>query len=78
MGVKGGVQITNVTPGSFADEIGLLQGTVVTEINKKPVTSEQDFKNIVAGLKSGDDVVFVLRDPRDTTGGANFRGGTLP
>jgi serine protease Do len=78
MGIHGGVQIMSVIPGSFADEIGLAQGSVVTEINKKPVNSDQDFKNIVSGLKSGDDVVFVLRDPRDTTGGAGFRGGTLP
>jgi serine protease Do len=78
MGIKGGVQIMNVKPGSFADEIALPQGVVVTEINKKPVNNDQDFKAIVSGLKSGDDVVFVFHSPLDTQHGSSFAGGTLP
>jgi serine protease Do len=78
MGIKGGVQIMSVKPGTFAEEIGLAQGTVITEINHKPVTNDQDFKSIVNGLKSGDDVAFVLRNPQDRQNGSNFIGGTLP
>jgi serine protease Do len=78
MALKGGVQIMSVKPGSFADEIALPQGVVVTEINKKPVNNDQDFKSIVSGLKSGDDVVFVFHSPQDTQHGSSFAGGTLP
>jgi serine protease Do len=78
MAIKGGVQIMSVTPGSFADEIGLPQGSVVTEINKKPVMNDMDFKNIEGGLKSGDDVVFVVHQPQDPQHGSSFIGGTLP
>ncbi len=78
MAIKGGVQIMSVTPGSFADEIALPQGVVVTEINRKPVNNDQDFKSIVSGLKSGDDVVFVVHQPQDTQHGSSFIGGTLP
>jgi len=78
MGIKGGVQIVSVKPGSFAEEIGLAPGSIITEINHKPVISEQDFKAIVGGLKSGDDVAFVLQSPQDRQNGSNFVGGTLP
>src|SRR5271155_2059929 len=37
VGVKGGVIVTSVRPGSFADEIGLGKGTIITAINRKPV-----------------------------------------
>ena len=37
IGQKGGVIVTNVVPGSFAEEIGLGKGSIIIEINKKPV-----------------------------------------
>jgi len=78
MGIKGGVQIMSVKPGSFADSIALPPTWVITEINKKPVSNDQDFKAIVSGLKPGDDVVFVVHSPQDTQHGSSFIGGTLP
>jgi serine protease Do len=74
-----GAQIVSVKPGSFADEQGLTPGLVITAVNKKPVTNEQDFRNIVSGLKSGDDVVFTVVDPRaGKDSGGTYVGGTLP
>ncbi len=75
LGLKsGGVIVTSVRSGSFADEINLLKGAVITEINRKPVTDEATYRSIVSGLKSGDDAVFVVRDIR----GNSYVGGTLP
>ena len=70
-----GVTITAVTPGSFADDIGLTQGDVVTEINKIPVTDMGSYNRIVSQLKPGDDVVFVVRIKGQI--GNTFIGGTL-
>jgi serine protease Do len=78
MHIAGGVAISTVKPGSFADEINLPAGFVITEINRKPVPDLASYRNIVSGLKSGDDVVFVLRDPRNLSGGDTLVGGTLP
>ena len=78
LGIKGGVTITAVKPGSFADTINLPQGVVITEINRKPVTDEAGYRAIVTALKPGEDVVFVIRDPRSTAGGNTYVGGTLP
>ena len=77
LGVKGGVVISNVRPGSFADEINLTKGVVIVEINKHPVTDEASYRSIVSALKSGEDVVFVVRGAGAGTGNT-YVGGTLP
>jgi len=74
-----GVVVQEVKPGSFADEdVGLTQGDVIFEVNRKPVNSEDDFRKIVSGLKSGDDVVFLMHGRRDAKGATTFLGGTIP
>jgi len=77
-GIKSGVMVASVRPGSFADEINLTKGAIITEINKKPVTDEASYKAIVATLKSKEDVVFVIHSPLQKNGGNSYVGGTLP
>jgi serine protease Do len=74
-----GVIVQDVKPGSFADDIGLNRGDVILEINKLPVNSADDFTKIEASLKSGQDVVFLVR-PRGAgkQDGTIFIAGTLP
>jgi serine protease Do len=74
-----GVVVTDVKPGSFADDTGLNRGDVILEVNKQKVNNEEDFNRIVSGLKSGQDVVFLVH-PRGVgpQGGTIFMGGTLP
>jgi serine protease Do len=76
-GIKGGVIITNVRPGSFADEISLTKGAIITAINRKPVTDEASYRAIVSTLKSKDDVVFVIQFPNQKNVNS-YVGGTLP
>ncbi|MCU1225820.1 MAG: peptidase and chymotrypsin/Hap [Edaphobacter sp.] len=77
-GIKDGVIVTNVTPGSFADEINLNKGAIITEINKKPITDEASYRAIVSTLKPKDDVVFVIHSPLQKNSGNSYVGGTLP
>ncbi|MGA1983816.1 MAG: trypsin-like peptidase domain-containing protein [Acidobacteriaceae bacterium] len=76
LGVKGGVIVTTVHPGSFAYEVGLEKGIVIVAINRQPVSDEASYRSIVAGLKSGQDVAFEVRD--SNTAGDRVVGGTLP
>ncbi len=76
--IMGGVGVTAVKPGSFADTIELYQGAVIVEINRKPVTDIASFNAIASELKSGDDVAMVIRNPQRPNGGDSFVGGTLP
>jgi serine protease Do len=73
-----GVLVGQVRPGSFADEVGLASGVVITEINRQEVTSPEQFQSLVSGLKSGQDVVFRVLDSRNPTAGGTYLGGTLP
>src|SRR6202453_4235240 len=77
VGIKGGVVVTNVRPGSFADEIGLGKGQIITAINRKPVTDEASYRVIVSTLKSKDDVVFVIQSATQKNLNS-YVGGTLP
>ena len=79
LGIKGGVTVTSVRPGSFAEGINVQQGWVITEINRQPVIDDASYRSVVSGLRSGSDVVFVMRDPSQRGGGGNqYFGGTLP
>jgi serine protease Do len=74
-----GVIVQDVKPDSFAEDVGLARGDVILEVNKQPVNNEDDLAKLEAGMKSGQDVVFLVRE-RGTTGqqGAGFLAGTLP
>jgi serine protease Do len=79
LGIHGGVLVTSVRPGSFADETDIPRGTVILEINKKPITDKSDYDAIVNGLKSGQDVAFKVRlQGPNAPAGDSYRGGTLP
>src|ERR1700693_1765102 len=74
-----GVVVQDVKQGSFAEDLGLNRGDVVLEVNKQPVNSPDDFTKIASSLKSGQDVVFLVR-PRGARSqdGTIFLAGTLP
>jgi serine protease Do len=70
-----GVQVTEVKPDSFGDDINMQPGYIILKINRQPVNSEEDFRRITSQLKSGQDVVFLVRSGRS---GNTFISGTLP
>ena len=72
-----GVIVESVRTGSFADLQGLEPGLVITHINRQPTGSRDQFNEIVSKLKTGDDVVFEVIDPRHPDNGINYLGGTL-
>jgi serine protease Do len=74
-----GVIVQDVKPGSFADDIGVARGDVILEINKQAVNNDDDFNRISSTLKSGQDVVLLVRQRgAGRQGGTVFLAGTLP
>jgi serine protease Do len=71
------VVIESVLPGSFADLQGLSAGLVITHVNRQPTANKEQFNAVVSKLKTGDDVVFEVIDPRHPDLGINYIGGTL-
>ena len=74
-----GVQVIEVKPDSFGDSIQLQRGDVILELNKQAVTDAASFEKLQSQLKSGEDVVLLVR-PRGATKdqGPVFLGGVLP
>ncbi len=74
-----GVIVQDVKPGSFAEDVNVGRGDIILEINRPPVNSEDDFTRIESSLKSGQDVVFLVRQRGSTRqDGTIFLAGTLP
>ncbi|HKV28190.1 MAG TPA: Do family serine endopeptidase [Candidatus Acidoferrales bacterium] len=74
-----GVIVSEVEPTSFADDIKFLRGDVIVEINHVAIGNLQDYKQQIARLKPGQDVLFKVVHP-DGTGQdyTVFRAGTIP
>jgi serine protease Do len=74
-----GVIVQDVKPGSFAEDVNLGRGDIILEVNRQPVNSEEEFARIESSMKSGQDVVFLVR-PRGAgkQDGTIFDAGTLP
>ncbi len=55
-----GVVVTSVLPGSGADRAGLSRGDVIREINRQPITSLQDYEQLIAGLEEDQRVLLLI------------------
>jgi serine protease Do len=84
LGYKGpaGVVVTEVEPGSFADDIGLLANDIITNINRQPVNSKDELIRLQSALKPGDAVAFRVMRAGGTRNQQEwtplFVPGTLP
>jgi serine protease Do len=81
---SGGVLVTRVDPGSFAEDIGMMARDVITAINRRPVNTIDDVKQIQSRLKPGEPVAFRIMRAAPGARGARadwqplFLAGTLP
>jgi len=56
--VKHGVVVKRVDPGSVADDARVRPNDIIEAINREPVKTNDDFKRVLARLKSGDPIVL--------------------
>nr|ADC35877.1 protease Do [uncultured bacterium 246] len=73
-----GVLVTNVDNDSFADEIGVQRGDVITQINQQPVLKTDDVLRIQRSLKPKSDVVFLVQRNQRGQMFTLYLAGTLP
>jgi serine protease Do len=64
-----GVAVAQVQPGSPAEDAGLTGGDVIMEVNRKPVTSADQFRNEVKTYPAGKDMLLRVW----ANGGATYR-----
>ena len=58
-----GVMVTRVTPLSPADEADLRHGDVIIEINRTPIRTAGDYRQVAAAARPGDLLTFYVYDP---------------
>ena len=78
-----GELVSEVEPGSIADDIGLAKGDIIVKLNRQAVSAPEDVKKIQGGLKPGDPVAFqVMRPVRGARGAGEpqtlFLSGKVP
>ena len=56
-----GMLITDVREGSAAEAARLQRGDVIREMNRRPMRSMEDYEDVLAELKPGDEVGMVIR-----------------
>lgn len=64
-----GAVVANVRPASPAEDAGLQPGDVIEEVNRKPVTSAEQFADAVQASPAGKDVLLLVW----SHGGASYR-----
>jgi serine protease Do len=74
-----GVIVTEVEPASFAEDLGLTRGDVITQINHVAINSMDDYRRELSKLKSKDDVLIkVARLNGNNRTLTLFLAGTVP
>ena len=75
-----GVIVSNVQVGSVADEAGLRPRDVIIQVNKMPIRSPEDLRGIAARLKSGSEVLFLIKrfDRERNDVGNLYLAATIP
>jgi serine protease Do len=73
-----GVIVTDVDPASFGDDLNFQRGFVITEINREPVSSLEDYKRLVSKLKPGQNVVFRVLARNNDRVQTMFLPGVVP
>ena len=75
-----GPMVQRVEPGSFADDIGLVEGDIIVEMNRERIASVREFQEAQRSLDAGDDVALLVLRPTRQPGTfvSLFLGGTLP
>ena len=68
IGMEGekGVLVATVEPASFADDLGFVQDDVIVEVNHEAVNSVAEYRQVIAKLKPGQNVVFKVRRRQDS------------
>jgi len=56
LGISGGVAVLEVTPGSPADEAGVLVGDILTRLGNRPISRTADLEDAAAELEAGKSV----------------------
>lgn len=73
-----GVMVSDVRPGSFAEDLGLQPSDIILTLNHQAVRSVDDFSRLQSGLKSGEDVLLLIARRNGSVYSTLFLADRLP
>ena len=56
-----GVLVSDVVAGNPASEAGIRRGDVISEMNRSPIKNIGDYQNLLASVKKGSSVLFLIK-----------------
>ncbi len=56
-----GVVVTDVTPGSAADDEGVPRGALIREVNRKPIRNVREFNDAIEAAREGGKALLLIR-----------------
>ena len=56
-----GVLVSDVAAGNPASEAGIRRGDVISEMNRSPIKNTGDYQNLLASVKKGSSVLFLIK-----------------
>jgi serine protease Do len=60
-GIERGVVVVKIKPGSNAEEMGVREGDIILEVNRKPVTSYKSYEQAASALAKDHPVLLLLK-----------------
>lgn len=61
-----GLVVTEIKPGSSAEDVGIVAGSIVIEVNGRRLESVKEYNDLITSIKKGDVVRLLLRRPDGT------------
>ncbi len=58
-----GAIVTDVMPGSRGEQAGILRGDLIKEINRKPISSPEEYRKVISKVKTGEAINFLIKRP---------------
>lgn len=63
---KEGVIISSVEPGGPAEEVGIMKGDIIKEVNRKRVKNVQEYSAAIAKAAAGENILFFMKRGEDS------------
>ena len=63
---KEGVIVSSVEPGGPAEDVGIMKGDIIKEVNRKQVKNVREYSEAIAKVKPGENVLFFIKRGDDS------------
>ncbi|WAC07085.1 MAG: DegQ family serine endoprotease [Thermodesulfobacteriota bacterium] len=63
---KEGVLVISIEPGGPAEDVGIMKGDIIKEVNRKPVKNVREYSEAIGKVKPGENILFFIKRGDDS------------